>query len=96
MPRARELSDLLAGGGIAEWMKVRLELEGHARPVVVELSPSKKKFPQASGEVERVLDEWLLARGYIVLEERRVVIESEGAPDAGVSRTGAGEAADQA
>ena len=94
MPLAHQLQEMLNQGGVPEWMKVRLELEGHARPVVVELSPSKKKFPQASGDVEPVLDEWLLARGYMVLQERRVVIESEAPPVIGTSESDAGEAAE--
>ena len=96
MPFAHQLREMLAQGGVPEWMKVRLELEGHARPAVVELSPSKKKFPQASGDVEPVLDEWLLARGYMVLQERRVVIESEAPRAMGASEAGAGEATELA
>ena len=67
--RARELYDALAEGATVEWCKLRLELEGHKQPVVVELAASRKKVPRAKADVERVLDEWLLARGFLVLPE---------------------------
>jgi len=67
--RARELYDALADGATVESCKLRLELEGHKQPAVVELTASRKKFPRTKKDVERILDEWLLARGFVVLPE---------------------------
>ena len=68
--RARELYDVLADGGVVEWFKVRLELEG-ARAVVFELSSAKKKIGKVPEKIERLVDEWLIARGFLAAAPRR-------------------------
>ena len=69
--RAREIYDVLADGGVVEWFKVRLEIEGHPRAIVLELSALKKKHARVPAEAERVVDAWLTARGYIVVTPQR-------------------------
>jgi hypothetical protein len=75
--RARELFEMLSDDGAVEWVKLRLAIEGRGRPLLLELSSSRKKVPRMSAEVERTVDEWLLARGFIVLASHRRVIEAE-------------------
>jgi hypothetical protein len=79
-PRIGELRSALAEGGTAEWCKLRMKLAVRKRVAVVEIEPSKKKVP-GTGEIARIIDELLVARGFVVLEERRIVIESEAVED---------------
>jgi hypothetical protein len=70
--RARELRDALASGATVESCKLRITFAGRARPSVVELSPSRRKVGNLGAELVRLLDEWMLSRGLLVLAARRV------------------------
>ena len=86
-PREAELRSALAAGGVAEWCKLRVKLAGRKRVALVEIEPSKKKMP-GTGEVARILDELLVARGFVALDERRIVIESEAPEEAAAESSG--------
>jgi hypothetical protein len=74
---ALELRAALAKGAIVEKCKLRVKLARGGRPLTLSLEPSKKKLPRVPADVALLIDEWLLARGYVATTERRIVIEPE-------------------
>jgi len=84
-PRASAVVEALAGGGTPTWLKVRFKVHGTTR--LLALTVGQKTLASVPDEVERVLDEWLTARGYIVTREHVRVIEAEVAPPSELAPT---------
>ncbi len=87
-PRASAVVEAVAGGGTPTWLKVRVTVHGTAR--LLALTAGQKTLASVPDEVERVLDEWLTARGYLVVRERRRVIAADGALDVAPSTSSGG------
>jgi hypothetical protein len=72
---------LLADGAVPEWFKLRMKIEGYTRPFVVELAAARKKAPsKLPDEIEKIVDEWLIARGFIVIAEHLRAADAESTP----------------